>query len=58
LALYAKTYGVTVSWLAGEELELLDPRLQMAARELGKLKPSDMEKVFQLLRLLGRGDGS
>lgn len=49
---FAKTYDVTVSWLLGEsvdQLEVDDPRLQLAARELSKLKPDDLERLLRLL---------
>jgi hypothetical protein len=41
-----------VSWLLGESAEQLetdDPRLQLAARELGKLKPDDLDRLLRLL---------
>jgi transcriptional regulator with XRE-family HTH domain len=53
LVAYAKMYGVKVSWLTGEEPVALDPRVQLAARELGKLKPADLSKVMDLLGILG-----
>ncbi len=53
LVAYAKIYGVKVSWLTGEELVALDPRVQLAARELGKLKPADLSRVMDLLGILG-----
>lgn len=49
---FAETYDVTVSWLLGEsseQLETDDPRLQLAARELSKLKPDDLERLLRLL---------
>ena len=49
---FAKTYDVTVSWLLGEsvdQLEVDDPRLQLAARELSKLKPDDLDRLLRLL---------
>jgi len=52
LTKFAETYDVTVSWLLGEsseQLETDDPRLQLAARELSKLKPDDLERLLRLL---------
>ena len=52
LVKFAETYDVTVSWLLGEaaeQLEMDDPRLQLAARELSKLKPDDLDRLLRLL---------
>ena len=52
LTKFADTYDVTTSWLLGdsaEQLEADDPRLQLAARELGKLKPDDLDRLLRLL---------
>ena len=52
LSKFAETYDVTVSWLLGEtaeQLETNDPRLQLAARELSKLKPDDLNRLLRLL---------
>lgn len=52
LARFGDVYDVTVSWLLGEtavQLEVDDPRLQLAARELSKLKPDDLDKLLRLL---------
>ncbi len=52
LVKFADTYDVTVSWLLGESSEQLsvdDPRLQLAARELSKLKPDDLDRLLRLL---------
>lgn len=52
LTQFAKAYDVSVSWLVGEvsdELEPDDPRLQLAARELAKLKPDDLKRLLRLL---------
>jgi len=59
LAKFAETYDVTVSWLLGESAEQLeadDPRLQLAARELGKLKPDDLERLLRLLASMRNSD--
>jgi transcriptional regulator with XRE-family HTH domain len=48
----AEIYEVSVAWLMGEGAERLDPhhdKIQLAARELSKLKPEDQERLFSLL---------
>ena len=52
LARLAEIYDVSVAWLLGEPPETLDaqdPRLELAARELSKLKPDDLERLLKLL---------
>ena len=52
LKAFADIYDVTVSWLIGETEESLaidDPRLQLAARELSKLKEDDLDRLLRLL---------
>ena len=52
LVAFADTYDVTVSWVLGEsagQLEVSDTRLQLAARELSKLKPDDLDRLLRLL---------
>jgi transcriptional regulator with XRE-family HTH domain len=59
LADFARTYKVSVDWLtaSGSEEGDLDPRVQLAARELAKLKPDDLDKVLKLLaRMRGPRD--
>jgi transcriptional regulator with XRE-family HTH domain len=49
----AKTYGVSVDWLTGADTP--DPerdRLELAARELSKLKKQDLDRILQLLASL------
>jgi transcriptional regulator with XRE-family HTH domain len=55
LAEYARIYGVSPSWLSGfgpDKLEPGNPRVELAARELGKLKPEDLDRVLHLLAAL------
>jgi transcriptional regulator with XRE-family HTH domain len=55
LAKLAEIYGVSVGWLscAGpEKPDASRDRVQLAARQLGKLKPGDFEKVINLLQAL------
>lgn len=52
LTRFAELYDVTVSWLLAETADQLttdDPRLQLAARELSKLKPDDLDRLLRLL---------
>lgn len=56
---FAEMYDVTVSWLLGEtaeQLETNDPRLQLAARELSKLKPDDLDRLLRLLASMRGSD--
>ena len=55
LARLAEIYDVSVTWLlceAPETLDAQDPRLELAARELVKLKPDDLEHLLRLLAAL------
>lgn len=67
LARLAEIYDVGVAWLLGEApdtLDAQDPRLELAARELTKLKPDDLDRLLKLLAAMrsdstpsgGRGD--
>jgi transcriptional regulator with XRE-family HTH domain len=52
LARIAEIYDVSVAWLVGETpdtLDARDPRLELAARELTKLKPDDLDRLLKLL---------
>lgn len=63
LSSLAKHYRVSVSWLAktGDlDQDPADPQLELAAKELGRLKPDDLQRVIKLLTALkkrGGGDG-
>ena len=48
---FARIYEVSVEWLLGTEEEEgeLDDRVKLAARDLTKLKPEDLDKVLRLL---------
>ncbi|MCM2296777.1 helix-turn-helix transcriptional regulator [Rhodoferax sp.] len=59
LSKFAEMYDVTVSWLLAEtadQLEVDDPRLQLAARELSKLKPDDLDRLLRLLASMRGSD--
>lgn len=51
----ARIYGVSMTWLACAEAEGENPeqdRIKLAARELAKLKPEDLNRLLQLLSAL------
>jgi transcriptional regulator with XRE-family HTH domain len=55
LTSFANTYDVSVSWLLGEESGSRDKtmdRVELAARELSKLKPEDLDQLIQLLQAM------
>lgn len=54
LAQLAKIYRVDVSWLIGadDQAEEGQERVELAARELSKLKPEDMDRILNLLSAL------
>ena len=51
VARFADLYDVSVSWLLSESDEH-DPLVELAARELSKLRPDDLDKILRLLRSL------
>ena len=54
----AEIYKVSFAWLAGETGEATnqhDERLQLAARELQKLKPEDLERLLAILASMRGG---
>lgn len=60
LATLGELFDVSVAWLVGdapESVETDDPRIQLAARELKKLKPQDLERLLRLLASMRDGDG-
>jgi len=59
VAAFAKLYRVSVPWLMGEDGEgedIKEAKVRLAARELTKLKSSDLDRVMNLLASL-RQDG-
>ena len=54
---FAGIYDVSVTWLTSGESEVPDPAVELAARELTKLKKEDLDIVLQLLRTLRRAGG-
>jgi len=47
---FAEIYNVSVSWLMSEESEVPDPAVELAARELAKLKKEDLDTVLNVIR--------
>jgi|SRR5216117_363754 len=59
IAKLAEIYDVSVDWLACTDTESVDKnkdRIQLAARELAKLKKEDLEKVLGLLSALKKAE--
>jgi transcriptional regulator with XRE-family HTH domain len=60
IAQFAEIYDVAVNWLMGEGAEKLDlqsDRLQLAFRELQKLKADDLDKLMKVLAALREDKG-
>jgi transcriptional regulator with XRE-family HTH domain len=58
LAQMAELFDVSLSWLHGtsQQADTDDPRLQLAARELLKLKPDDLDRLMGILSAMRRSD--
>lgn len=52
LARFGDIYNASVSWLLNEQQEGTDPMVELAARELAKLKKDDLDTVLELLKTL------
>ncbi|MFC4213416.1 helix-turn-helix domain-containing protein [Pedobacter lithocola] len=54
IVIFANLYKVGTSWLLGEEddEDQTEERRRFAARELSKLSSDDVQKVFDLLKIL------
>lgn len=54
LAELSRLYGVSSAWLTGEDRQdvVSDVRVELAARELAKFKPEDLDRLLQLLATL------
>ena len=59
LADFSRIYEVSVAWLTGSEGtdDGVDDRVKLAARELAKLKPEDLDSVLHLLSTMRRSKG-
>lgn len=54
----AGLFDVDVGWLGGEGADTVDPhdnKLQLAARELQKLKPDDLERLLKIIASMRTG---
>ncbi len=59
LAKLADLYDTKLSWLLGDSPERAatdDPKLQLAARELSKLKPDDLDRLLKLIAAMKSDD--
>lgn len=56
LAEFSRIYAISVAWLTGSEGgdDGVDDRVKLAARELAKLKPADLDMVLRLLSTMRR----
>jgi len=53
LTTFAQTYEVSISWLSGTDTDdELNDKVRLAARELAKLKPEDLDRVLKVLSML------
>lgn len=52
LTRFADIYHVSITWLTATGDDALPDRVQLAARELAKMKPEDLERLLQLLSML------
>lgn len=60
LTAFSRIYEVSVAWLTGTDAgdDDLDDRVRLAARNLAKLRPDDLDKVLRLLSSLRKSKGS
>ena len=59
LAKLADLYDTKLSWLLGDAAERAatdDPKLQLAARELSKLQPDDLDRLLKLIAAMKSDD--
>jgi transcriptional regulator with XRE-family HTH domain len=57
---FAEMYGVQKSWLLDGDAALAgerDPRVELAARELRKLKREDLDTILRLIQVLRDDEG-
>jgi len=55
IVVLADLYAVSIDWLtrgSDEKMDLAQQRFELAARELGKLKPKDVDRLLQVLTAL------
>jgi transcriptional regulator with XRE-family HTH domain len=54
LAQLSEIYAVSISWLVGidsENEDVAQDKVELAAREIAKLKPEDADKLWKLLKI-------
>jgi transcriptional regulator with XRE-family HTH domain len=56
LSKFCEIYDVSLSWVANERSEVANPAVELAARELLKLKTEDFDKVLSLLQTLKKAE--
>ncbi|MES9995634.1 helix-turn-helix domain-containing protein [Desulfovibrio aminophilus] len=56
LADLSKIYGVSMSWITAQGAHKTNPAVELAARELAKLKKEDLDAVINLLNTLRSGE--
>lgn len=59
LSRLADIYDVKVSWVLGhspERAETTDPKLQLAAREISKLQPNELDRLLKLIAAMKEGE--
>jgi transcriptional regulator with XRE-family HTH domain len=57
---FAEIYGVEKAWLLDGDVALAgerDPRIELAARELRKLKRQDLDAILRLIQVLRNNEG-
>jgi transcriptional regulator with XRE-family HTH domain len=54
---FSTIYNVSISWLTGNNIDEDDIEVEIAARELSKLKKDDFDKVFNLIKTLSNDKG-
>ncbi len=59
LVTFSQTYEVSVAWLSGTDAAAdgMDDRVRLAARELAKLKASDLDRILKLLMRMRQTKG-
>jgi len=56
LSKLAEIYAVSMSWITKNQPDVPDPAVELAARELAKLKKEDFETILNLLRSLRKAE--
>lgn len=58
LTRFAEIYNVSISWLMKDESEVSDPAVELAARELAKLRKEDLDTVLNVIRTFRKAKGN